>query len=179
MAGKADSVQELESVNRDDNDVNLELSVPHLDQVGNKNIEEMEVEVCTGNDTSEVSPTDTSKGSRVEEEHCTERKDNVEVNENDDSGLEASWKDNNLVSSLHESDQFGNKKVEVMEEPKVNDIFEESPHDTSKVSRVKEKGGQESKGNVEGDNAGSEVHGKDDNCASSLPESDEERNKME
>eukprot|EP00957_Ditylum_brightwellii_P081081 6166666-Ditylum_brightwellii.AAC.1 len=66
-----------------------------------------------------------------------------------------------------------------MEVPKVNETLEESPPDTLKVPRVEEKVGQESKDNVEDDHAGSEVHGKDDNLASSLPESDEEGNKME
>eukprot|EP00957_Ditylum_brightwellii_P081395 6191162-Ditylum_brightwellii.AAC.1 len=66
-----------------------------------------------------------------------------------------------------------------MEVPKVNDTLEESPPNTLKVSRVGEKGGQESKDNVEDDHDGLEVHGKDDNVASSLPESDEEGNKME
>eukprot|EP00957_Ditylum_brightwellii_P007691 581386-Ditylum_brightwellii.AAC.1 len=65
-----------------------------------------------------------------------------------------------------------------MKEPKVNESLEESPPDTLKVSVVKEKGGQESTDNVEGDNAGSKVHGNDDTLASSLPEPDEEGNKM-
>eukprot|EP00957_Ditylum_brightwellii_P129176 9852649-Ditylum_brightwellii.AAC.2 len=66
-----------------------------------------------------------------------------------------------------------------MEELKVNDSLEESPPDMSKVSMVKEKGGQESMGNIEGDNEGSKVHGNNDNLASSLPERDEEGNMME
>eukprot|EP00957_Ditylum_brightwellii_P055932 4238036-Ditylum_brightwellii.AAC.1 len=44
---------------------------------------------------------------------------------------------------------------------------------------VKEKGGQESKDNVEEDNAGSKVHMSDDHLASPFPEPNEEENMME
>eukprot|EP00957_Ditylum_brightwellii_P171944 13091122-Ditylum_brightwellii.AAC.1 len=50
------------------------------------------------------------------------------------------------------------KKVEVHED---NDSLDVPPPDTSKVSRVQEEGGKESKDNVEGDDARSEVYGKD------------------
>eukprot|EP00957_Ditylum_brightwellii_P006270 475727-Ditylum_brightwellii.AAC.1 len=61
---------------------------------------------------------------------------------------------------------------------KVNDTSEVSLPDTLKGSRVQEKGGQESKDTVEGDHAGLEMYRKDNNLALSLPESDEEGNKM-
>eukprot|EP00957_Ditylum_brightwellii_P206213 15347344-Ditylum_brightwellii.AAC.1 len=66
-----------------------------------------------------------------------------------------------------------------MEKSTVNVTLEESPPVKSKVSILKEKGGQESTDNVEGDNAGSKVHGINDNLVSSLPEPDEEGNMME
>eukprot|EP00957_Ditylum_brightwellii_P042333 3205174-Ditylum_brightwellii.AAC.1 len=47
-----------------------------------------------------------------------------------------------------------------VEVPKVNVTSQVFPPDTSKVSMVKEKGGTESKDNVEGDNAGSELYKK-------------------
>eukprot|EP00957_Ditylum_brightwellii_P049395 3747956-Ditylum_brightwellii.AAC.1 len=69
-------------------------------------------------------------------------KDNVDDNENDGSRLEASWKDNNLASSLPESDEEQSKmevkmKVEV---PKGNESSQVFPPETSKGSSVKERG---------------------------------------
>eukprot|EP00957_Ditylum_brightwellii_P174684 13301005-Ditylum_brightwellii.AAC.1 len=49
-----DSVQEPEPGDRDDDDVNLVLSLPELDQEVNKMEEEKEVEVHEENDTSEM-----------------------------------------------------------------------------------------------------------------------------
>eukprot|EP00957_Ditylum_brightwellii_P191913 14608927-Ditylum_brightwellii.AAC.1 len=112
MAGTADSVQKSESVDVDDDDVDLESSLPELDQEGNKNEEKKEVEVREKNDSSEVSPSDTLKGSRVQEEGGKESNGSVEDDENDDTGLEVYGKDDNLVSSLSDSDQFGNKMEE-------------------------------------------------------------------
>eukprot|EP00957_Ditylum_brightwellii_P211862 15366687-Ditylum_brightwellii.AAC.1 len=141
-----DSVQESEPGGRDDDDVNLVPSLPELDQEGNKMEEEEEVEVHEENDISEVSPSDTLKGSKVQEERGQESKDNLEGGGNDNTGLEVYGKDDNLVSSLPELDQEGNK----MEEEKEVEVREER--------------GQESKDNLEGDgndDAGSEVYGKD------------------
>eukprot|EP00957_Ditylum_brightwellii_P044102 3346075-Ditylum_brightwellii.AAC.1 len=187
MAGTADSVQESESVGGDDNVVDLDLSLPHLDQEGNKNKEKIEVEVRTVDETSEVSPPDTSKGSRVQEEYDNnlvsslsesdqegnKNKDKIEVEEcgkesknnveGVDTGLEVYGKDDNLALSLPESDGEGNKmevekKVEVHED---NDSSDVSPPDTSKGSMVQEECVKESKDNLEGDDAGSEMYGKD------------------
>eukprot|EP00957_Ditylum_brightwellii_P061189 4643166-Ditylum_brightwellii.AAC.1 len=52
-----------------------------------------------------------------------------------------------------------------MEVPKVNDTLGMTPPDTSKVSRVEEKDGQESQDNVESDHDGPEVHVKDNDLA--------------
>eukprot|EP00957_Ditylum_brightwellii_P026535 2007459-Ditylum_brightwellii.AAC.1 len=147
-----DSVQESDPGDRDDDDVNLALSLFKLDQEGNKLEDEKEVEVREENDSSEVSPSDTLKWSKVQEEGGQESKDNLEGDANDDDGLEVYGKDDNLVLSLSELDQKGNKmeeekEVEVREE---NDSSEVSPSDTLKWSKVQEEGGQESKDSLEG-----------------------------
>eukprot|EP00957_Ditylum_brightwellii_P192227 14632169-Ditylum_brightwellii.AAC.1 len=109
----------------------------------------------------------------------TGKADSVHELESVNRDYDGDVEDNENDDSRSEENQFRNKKVEVIEEPKVNDTFEESPPDTSIVSMVEEKVGQEIKDNVEDDNAGSKVHRNNDNLASSLPDSDEEGNKME
>eukprot|EP00957_Ditylum_brightwellii_P131989 10064000-Ditylum_brightwellii.AAC.1 len=63
--------------------------------------------------------------------------------------------------------------------PESNETSQLFPPDTSEVSMVKEKGGQESKDNVEEDNAGSKMHGSDNNLASSFSRPNEEEKMME
>eukprot|EP00957_Ditylum_brightwellii_P193368 14723407-Ditylum_brightwellii.AAC.1 len=81
-----DSVQESEPGDGDDDDdVDLVLSLPESDQEGNKMEEEKEVEMCEKNASFEVSPSDTLKGSKVQEECDQESKDILEGDENDDA----------------------------------------------------------------------------------------------
>eukprot|EP00957_Ditylum_brightwellii_P008130 616475-Ditylum_brightwellii.AAC.1 len=57
-----------------------------------------EVEVCEENGSSKVSPSDTLKGSKVQEEGGQENQDNLEGDGNDDAGLEVYGKDSKEVS---------------------------------------------------------------------------------
>eukprot|EP00957_Ditylum_brightwellii_P157416 11980774-Ditylum_brightwellii.AAC.1 len=63
--------------------------------------------------------------------------------------------------------------------PQGNETFQVFLPVTLEVSMVKKKGGQESKGNFEEDNAGSKVHGSDGNLASSFSEAEEAENMTE
>eukprot|EP00957_Ditylum_brightwellii_P042423 3212350-Ditylum_brightwellii.AAC.1 len=94
-----DSVQESEPRDRDDDDANLVLSLPESHQEGNKMEEEKEVEVREENDTSEVTPSDTSNGSNVQEEDGQGSKDNLE---GDDTESEVYGKDSKEVSDSSE-----------------------------------------------------------------------------
>eukprot|EP00957_Ditylum_brightwellii_P162298 12358099-Ditylum_brightwellii.AAC.1 len=64
--------------------------------------EEKEVEVHEENNISEVFPSDTWKGSKVQEEGGQESKDNLEGDKNDDAGMEVYGKDSKEMSDSSE-----------------------------------------------------------------------------
>eukprot|EP00957_Ditylum_brightwellii_P097554 7429855-Ditylum_brightwellii.AAC.1 len=103
--------------------------------------EEKEVGTHKENDSSEVSPPDTSKGSKVQEEDGQENQDNLEGDGNDDAGSEVYRKDSKevsipetLIASQGEDKNKGGCN---------SDSSEESKRDISKVSpsKVKVKAG--------------------------------------
>eukprot|EP00957_Ditylum_brightwellii_P174947 13321148-Ditylum_brightwellii.AAC.1 len=114
MAGTADSVQELESVDGDDDGVDLEMYLPDLDQEGKKSMEKWRCR-CVKLMSLLKCPHLTLHKDQGCKRNLVKSRDNVEDDENDDAELEEYWKDGNLVSSLPVSDQFGNKNVEKME----------------------------------------------------------------
>eukprot|EP00957_Ditylum_brightwellii_P038708 2925791-Ditylum_brightwellii.AAC.1 len=102
---------------------------------------------------------DVPEVSMVKEKGGQESKDNIEE---DNAGSKVHGSNDNLMSSLSEPDEEeNNMEVEMdVDMPKGNETSQVFPPDTPKVSMVKEKGGKESKGNVGGENAGSELHKK-------------------
>eukprot|EP00957_Ditylum_brightwellii_P149392 11378395-Ditylum_brightwellii.AAC.1 len=106
----------------------------------------------------------------VKEKGGQESTDNVKV-----------WSEDHLASSFPELNEEGNMiEVEMgVDVPEGNETSQVFPPDTLEVPMVKEKGGQESKDNIEEDNAGSKVHGSYGNLASSFSEPNEVENMME
>eukprot|EP00957_Ditylum_brightwellii_P041073 3110410-Ditylum_brightwellii.AAC.1 len=109
--------------------------------------EEKKVEVCEDNGTSDVSPSDTSKGSRVQEGGGKESKDNVE---GDDARLEVYGKDRREMSdrsegSKHDVFNVSPSTVKVKTGGTQKDSLKVSKHDDLKVSQSKcyAKGGKQ------------------------------------
>eukprot|EP00957_Ditylum_brightwellii_P110000 8390702-Ditylum_brightwellii.AAC.1 len=92
----------------------------------------------------------------VKDKGGQESTDNVK---GDNAGSKVHGINDNSASSFSEPDEEGNMTdVEIdVEVHKANETSQVFPPDISKVPMVKEKGGQQSKDNVEGDNAGSEL----------------------